>query len=148
MDIIISIYFTDVMPIENYINEIQRVLKKDGLFIHFGPLDYHFEKIEQRHSLQSLINIFKKNKFHLVNPVAYHYLEHISSETLYKNGYKCIVFSCANKKTTIELDSIIITKYPLTILNVEKIVEADQKILSKSIKFDNAEEYENADSII
>jgi ubiquinone/menaquinone biosynthesis C-methylase UbiE len=46
---ILSVYFTDVLPLKDYFAEIDRVLKKDGLFIHFGTLGYPFS--DERHML-------------------------------------------------------------------------------------------------
>jgi len=43
---VLSVYFTDVIALEPYLSEVHRVLKKDGLFIHFGPLGYQFNAIE------------------------------------------------------------------------------------------------------
>lgn len=39
---VLSIYFTDVLPVSELFAEIDRVLRPGGTFIHFGPLHYHF----------------------------------------------------------------------------------------------------------
>jgi len=44
----ISIYFTDVVALKLYFTELVRVLKPNGLFVHFGPLAYAFESITER----------------------------------------------------------------------------------------------------
>ncbi|NSL88339.1 methyltransferase domain-containing protein [Chitinophaga sp. Mgbs1] len=46
-DVIVSVYFTDVIPLHSYLAEIKRVLTPGGIFIHYGPLDYHFTDITQ-----------------------------------------------------------------------------------------------------
>jgi len=43
---IFSVYFTDVLPFQQLFPEINRVLKKDGLFIHFGPLGNNFSQVQ------------------------------------------------------------------------------------------------------
>ena len=43
VDAVFSLFFTDVLPLQRLIGEVQRVLKPGGVFVHFGPLDYHFE---------------------------------------------------------------------------------------------------------
>jgi len=43
---VLSVYFTDVIALESYMAEVHRVLKKGGIFIHFGPLGYQFRAIE------------------------------------------------------------------------------------------------------
>ena len=37
-----SIYFTDVLPLTELYQSIERLLLPEGLFIHFGPLEYFF----------------------------------------------------------------------------------------------------------
>lgn len=39
---VLSIYFTDVLPVSEFFREVNRVLRRGGTFIHFGPLHYHF----------------------------------------------------------------------------------------------------------
>jgi SAM-dependent methyltransferase len=46
-DAIFSIYFSDVVPFQKLVKEVKRLLKPGGLFIHFGPLDFHFDEIEE-----------------------------------------------------------------------------------------------------
>lgn len=43
---IFSVYFTDVLPFQQLFPEVNRVLKKDGLFIHFGPLGNNFSQVQ------------------------------------------------------------------------------------------------------
>lgn len=38
-----SIYFTDVLPLTELYEQIERLLLPEGLFIHFGPLEYFFD---------------------------------------------------------------------------------------------------------
>lgn len=78
LDCIISCYFTDVMPIDDYFNEIDRVLKNDGCFIHFGPLDYHFEnELSKMLSINELIEVFRNKGYDLETYVPV-LLEHLS----------------------------------------------------------------------
>lgn len=41
-DAVISCYFTDVIPVSSIISEVTRVIKKNGLFVHFGPFRLSF----------------------------------------------------------------------------------------------------------
>jgi ubiquinone/menaquinone biosynthesis C-methylase UbiE len=41
VDAIVSVYFTDVVPLPDLLKEVTRVLKPGGLFLHFGPLHRH-----------------------------------------------------------------------------------------------------------
>src|SRR5690606_20756871 len=40
LNTIFSIYFTDVIALKLWFNEVDKKLTENGLFIHFGPLDY------------------------------------------------------------------------------------------------------------
>lgn len=100
VDIIISVYFSDVIPMSEYLEEFTRVLKPNGIFIHFGPLDYHFNDLSQHHSLETFFSNlenkgFRVNKKHqLVKTVN-------SNNSLNIKGYHNILFSAAKEKVSI-----------------------------------------------
>lgn len=59
-----SIFFTDVVPISRLVMEAGRVLEPGGLFIHFGPLNYHTEvSVSERLSAEEVRDLFKGSKF-------------------------------------------------------------------------------------
>ena len=60
MDAIISVYFTDVLPLSQLLPEINRLLKPGGIFIHFGPLTYHFKAIEEMLTADEVLAAFQK----------------------------------------------------------------------------------------
>jgi SAM-dependent methyltransferase len=39
---VVSIFFTDVIPLSKLLPEVRRVLRPGGRFISVGPLHYHF----------------------------------------------------------------------------------------------------------
>lgn len=41
---VLSIFFSDVVPLHDIIREASRVLPIGGTLVHFGPLEYHFEE--------------------------------------------------------------------------------------------------------
>lgn len=57
---IMSVYFTDVIALESYLSEVHRVLKKGGLFVHFGPLGYQFNAIEDMLSAEEIKAFYYK----------------------------------------------------------------------------------------
>jgi ubiquinone/menaquinone biosynthesis C-methylase UbiE len=63
---VLSLFFTDVIPIHQWINEIYRSLSKNGVFIHIGPLDYHFEDLEYQYSVEEMKEIFKQHQFEII----------------------------------------------------------------------------------
>ncbi|MCB0643566.1 MAG: methyltransferase domain-containing protein, partial [Phaeodactylibacter sp.] len=48
VDAVASIFFTDMVPFAGLLEELKRVLKPGGTFIHYGPLQYHFSDLSQR----------------------------------------------------------------------------------------------------
>ena len=66
ISVIFSIFFSDVVPIHLLIKEVERVLKEGGLFIHFGPLEYHFREIENMLTIEEIKNIFIMNNFDIL----------------------------------------------------------------------------------
>ncbi len=51
---VVSIYFTDVMPFDVQLKEIKRVTQPGGLFVHYGPLDYHHNDVSCMYSFEEL----------------------------------------------------------------------------------------------
>ncbi|BDS13642.1 class I SAM-dependent methyltransferase [Aureispira anguillae] len=81
---IYSIYFTDVLPLNVLFGELDRLLAANGLFIHFGPLEYFFNTELEMLSAEEVALFFQKkgyrilaNEFlatrHLFNPNSMRY---------------------------------------------------------------------------
>jgi SAM-dependent methyltransferase len=77
---VVSAYFTDVVPLNHYINEICRILTPGGLFLHFGPLEYHFDDIGQHLSAEQVRQLFEQKGFEVCAD------EYIASEHLNIEG--------------------------------------------------------------
>ncbi|MNV06810.1 hypothetical protein D3C71_972100 [compost metagenome] len=54
VDHIFSIYFTDVLPFRIWFHEINRLLVENGLYIHFGPLEYFFSNEEEMYTAEEI----------------------------------------------------------------------------------------------
>lgn len=65
-DWILSIYFTDVKPLPELVKELKRLLKPKGYFLHFGPLEYHFPKIELHYAYDEFKQYFIDHGFEIV----------------------------------------------------------------------------------
>jgi carnosine N-methyltransferase len=69
------------------VKELKRLLSTDGIFIHFGPFNYHFKEITNMLSVEEVKQYFKLQGFELLtedNIIA----EHLSAE----DGIKLNVF--------------------------------------------------------
>ncbi|VDN02073.1 unnamed protein product [Thelazia callipaeda] len=52
-DVIVTVFFIDTaINVLDYIDTIHRILKKDGIWINFGPLTYHFADDEAENSIE------------------------------------------------------------------------------------------------
>jgi carnosine N-methyltransferase len=63
MSAVVSIFFTDVVPLSTLLPEIKRVLRVGGHFIHFGPLGYHFKEEMHGLSLREVRSAFVRAGF-------------------------------------------------------------------------------------
>ncbi len=62
---VVSVYFTDVIPLPILVKEVKRVLKSNGIFIHFGPLEYHHDDIRFMFSLEETKQMFSRQQFNV-----------------------------------------------------------------------------------
>lgn len=69
VDVINSIYFTDILPFRQLLLEVNRILKTGGLFIHFGPLGYHFTNVEYGFSAEEIKEILQQNNFTILEEI-------------------------------------------------------------------------------
>ena len=62
-DWVFSVYFSDVRPLPELIQEVTRIVKPGGYFVHCGPLQYHFNDPEHHYSYEEFRSIFVANGF-------------------------------------------------------------------------------------
>jgi SAM-dependent methyltransferase len=61
--VVLSVYFTDVVPLSKLLPEMKRVLADDGLFVHFGTLGYHRSDYSEMLSVDEVRDSFKQIGF-------------------------------------------------------------------------------------
>lgn len=76
---IYSIYFTDVLPLPELYQQVDKLLKEQGLFIHFGPLEYFFNQEEQMLSAEE-VSLFFEGQGYQVLVDEFMPSKHLSSE--------------------------------------------------------------------
>lgn len=64
---VFSIYFSDVIPLPDLVNEVKRILQPGGCFLHLGPLEYHFNDIEHHYSFDELRAYFIDHGFEVMH---------------------------------------------------------------------------------
>lgn len=80
ISVIVSVYFTDVLPLDRYLDEIVGTLAPGGLFLHLGPLEYHFDDLAQHLSAEQVKRAFRNRGFEIVGE------DHIRAEHLPREG--------------------------------------------------------------
>lgn len=63
---VFSIYFTDVIPFTETFEQVDRILSKGGLFIHFGPLDYTSANKYQTLSTEEIVEFFENRGYSII----------------------------------------------------------------------------------
>lgn len=63
LNAVLSIYFTDLLPLPKLIEEAARVTKVGGYFLHYGPLTWHFNDLDLNYSLEEMIEIMQQHGF-------------------------------------------------------------------------------------
>lgn len=146
-----SLYFTDVVPIDELLPEIKRLLAPGGYFLHFGPLEYHFKDSTKMYTANELQLLLQKAGFELVHE-SFVATAHIASEeSMLSKTYDNLVL-CMKLKEVEELelglDTVIAladtysvqTTYP-------KRHNGHRATAQTSITFFNGEVYEGASSV-
>lgn len=76
---IYSIYFTDVLPLPELYQQVDKLLKEKGLFVHFGPLEYFFNQEEQMLSAEE-VSLFFEGQGYQILVDEFMPSKHLSSE--------------------------------------------------------------------
>ena len=66
-DSVASIFFSDVVPLPELFKEVDRLLKPNGQFFHYGPLDYHFQEIQFHYAYAEFREYFVKRGYRIVS---------------------------------------------------------------------------------
>ncbi|UCA61828.1 class I SAM-dependent methyltransferase [Chryseobacterium rhizoplanae] len=66
LDAVFSIYFTDVIALKLWFEKINSIIKNDGYFIHFGPLDYFFSAESEMLTAKEFRAFFEENGYETV----------------------------------------------------------------------------------
>lgn len=61
--VVVSVFFTDVVPLSKLLPEVWRVLEPRGHFIHVGPLGYHFDDPAEHLAADELLDAFQFGGF-------------------------------------------------------------------------------------
>ncbi len=66
LDVLYSVYFSDVIPLKLLFPQVDRVIREGGLFIHFGPLDYFFEEPTELLTAEEIVQYFEDRGYQTI----------------------------------------------------------------------------------
>ncbi|AZI55195.1 methyltransferase domain-containing protein [Epilithonimonas vandammei] len=151
LNTVASVYFIDVMNIENYIQEISRVLKTNGVFINIGPIGYPYSNFVHKILPTEIKQIFKKNNFEIVFEEFLECTYMHSNIKLSKTIHKNWIF-VARKKTenqvSINIDSVLSINTSVFIETKVEINNHGSSVFEHNLITKNGSVYEHSDLII
>jgi carnosine N-methyltransferase len=150
---ILSVYFTDVVPLSSYIKEIKRLLKPGGLFIHFGPLDYHFEELTERLSANEVRALFYASGFEWAQEAVIpstHLKSAVSmTSKIYQNWSFCAIRKPSEVPSSrLNPDSIVKLKKEIRHEARGSISDARESLKEVNLTLSTGETYEGAQCVL
>jgi carnosine N-methyltransferase len=89
---LVSVYFTDVVPLSRLLPEVWRLLEVGGTFVHVGPLGYHFDHLSEHLSADDLLEHFRAVGFEVSTPRWISTTHYAARESLYHATFDNLVF--------------------------------------------------------
>lgn len=99
-DAVISNYFTDMLPLSQWLPEAKRVLKPAGKLIHFGPLGYVFSQIDEHYAVDQLSEAFGVHGFVITPPVLIRNTFYASNRRLNRFELDNLLFTASHAEPT------------------------------------------------
>ncbi|MFK7796165.1 MAG: hypothetical protein AB8E82_01850 [Aureispira sp.] len=124
---IYSIYFTDVLPLPQLYQEVDQLLMEQGLFIHFGPLEYFFNQEEQMLTAEE-VRLFFEAQGYRVLADEFMATKHLSSENsmrhrVYDNWFFIAQKLTAKTEVVLELSTVLSLNNQAQLSSVSQIAE-------------------------
>lgn len=150
---VISAYFTDVLALKLYLDEVYRVLKPGGLFIHFGPFDYPFESITEKLGIDNVKSIFLKYGFTILEDkhVFCHHMQTSVHQSLF--SYNNWFFVAQKPEVEVQPKQLITGASVVSIKNKIQFnhtgyISDDGTVEERQSIFINGTEYHGADTMM
>lgn len=154
VSVVVSAYFTDLVPLRTLLPEVKRVLNDGGLFIHFGPLEYHFVDLADALSAEEFRAMLTANDFSILfeSEVSATHLE--SSVTMASRRFdNWVVVARLNvppaqlQASDVTLDAVLQLAVPLRFEQTEVISPHGSKIASANLILPSGRRFEGASAV-
>lgn len=97
IDLVLSVYFTDVVPPAKLIPEVKRVLGPGGRFVHVGPLGYHAPDAVDHLAADDLLDEFRLQGFRVSEPRWFEGAHHALAGSLHECRFHNLAFSAVSE---------------------------------------------------
>ena len=89
LSVMLSVFFSDIVPLADILKEARRVLSPGGLFLHLGPLHYHFDTHtpEQMLPVDEIRHLLDRLGFSIIHE-AWITTEHLGGSRLYQFQFR------------------------------------------------------------
>lgn len=152
---VVSVYFTDLVPIARYMDEVQRLLAPGGLFIHFGPLEYRLPDVNDALSAQEIREVFKGHSFAIVLDERIRTSQLASALSMQSKVYDAWAFVAVNENSPARASSLEVT-WDSVVSIIDEVVYETRGVLSRDgesvletkLVLPNGEKYEGAISAL
>jgi SAM-dependent methyltransferase/uncharacterized protein YbaR (Trm112 family) len=152
---IISTYFTDLIPLRNLLPEVKRTLKEGGLFVHIGPLEYHFIDLNDSLAADEIKAVFTSNGFTIVYeaeiPTAHLRSSASMSARLFDNWFFVAYHDAsppASPPSVITLDSVLKLAGALRFERLGVISSEGEESVETNLILPSGQRYEGASSVL
>ena len=152
---IISIYFTDLIPLRTLLPEVKRTLKEGGLFVHMGPLEYHFTDLNDSLAADEIKTVFAANNFSIVYETDIPVMHLRSAASMAARFFDNWFFiarqgtsPAAPTQSTINFDSVLKLAGPLRFEKLGLISLEGEEVLETKLVLPSGEKYEGASSVL
>ncbi|KPM33418.1 Methyltransferase type 11 [Croceitalea dokdonensis DOKDO 023] len=149
---VFSIYFTDVIALKLWFNQINQKLKNKGLFVHFGPLDYFFSNEQEMYTAEEFKQFFENNGYKTLidKTIETTHLEDSNSISykVYRNWFFVAQKNISSNSTTFEIfdETILKLRTPVSYKR-EGILDDGEKELEATLNLPNGT-FTGADAVI
>ena len=151
IDAIFSIYFTDVIALKLWFKQVDEKLSDNGLFIHFGPLDYFFKDEREMLTAEEFRVFFENNGYKTLcdKVIETPHLEDSNSISykVYRNWFFIAKKDISNKKKPLITDTTILRLTKPLFYERKGILNNGEKELEVVLKLPSGT-FSGADSVI
>jgi carnosine N-methyltransferase len=151
LSVIVSVYFSDVVPMHSFVKEVKRLLKPGGVFIHYGPLDYHFDDWINRMAGNEIKALFSQNGFKIKTDDTVLGTHLMSSASMLSKQYKNWVFSASRLSIPAQVmneDAILSIVGEINYETKGGLSSEKEELTEVSLLLPDGETYEGADSVL